>query len=230
MASIKFNGMLDARLLIRAMCLVLGIAELLASGGCGQSIEDSNPAEAARKTLAIFSSSKESRRRWVSIFGRSGAGLSPEVGEPLEDFMIRLDELQKFNASSDPAILLHSTETVLFPVIVQNVRTAVLAVGRSDGAWRYVYLEEGGSSNSLFAARDKVRREKASSLGELQSEMFVMRVPSIGLDFLGQRKDGSIVVTPQQSEFGLVQGNSLDLAEAVRLIQPVARQQNGYPI
>ncbi len=149
---------------------------------------------------------------------------SATLGTPIRQFMIRLDELQKYDSGTDPARLLHSTETLTYPVKVQDRTKSSLTVRNQNGRWESESFGGPSYARLLTETRDRLAADGSS-------ELFEVRVPALNLAFVGQQRGGQLFLAPIQDEprFKLERGKTLPAQEVLQALQPAAREHNGLP-
>lgn len=181
-------------------------------------------AEQALGTLALLVT-KENRQQMG--FDSVEEVRAATLGVPLPEFMVRLDELQKFHEGEDPSRLLHSTGRLTFPVLVQGRTRSSVTLGRGEKGWEAVSY--GGPNYIRLLAEERGRLMEKE--GRSADEYLEVRVPALNLSFLGARKEGRLFLTPlfEDPRFPLKKGATLPAEEVFKAIQPAAREHTGLP-
>ena len=133
-------------------------------------------------------------REHYSTLGFSGveqaAGAS--LGEPLVEFFVRLDSLQAFSNAKKAASLLSGGDKVMYPVLAGDATLSSIEVERGKGGWRPVAY--GGST--LAGAISQQRDQLVATTHRSPGEYFLVRIPALGLIFLGADSAGTLMLSP----------------------------------
>jgi hypothetical protein len=150
------------------------------------------------------------------------------LGEPLADYFVRLDELQRYQPGSNAAALLQRSPQFLFPIHVGEATRSSLTVARVEREWKGVAFGSPGFIRSLSA----VRSAKAAELAKAAHSFFLVRVPALQLNFVGHRQDQELLLTPTADDgrFGFKAGSTLPAAKVFETILPAAKSHDGSPI
>jgi len=115
------------------------------------------------------------------------------LGEPIQFFYVRLDQLREFKPEDDPNELLIDAKRYLYPVLVDGKLRSAVTVEMLKG--KFVAVGFGGAS--LVAEYDKVRLMKSA---DGRKEFKAVQIPSMQLNFLAHSGPGSDqVLTPLPS-------------------------------
>lgn len=146
------------------------------------------------------------------------------IGQPMLDFLIRLDELRSYHRGQDPAKLLHRTEQVVYPITFQGQTRSSITLLRKANQWRTVSF--GGSQ--LAKARSQVREAVVVQVPGGAAETFQVRIPALNAVFVGHRVNGPLMLTPviTMPDLGLQAGRTMQAREVLELVQPIAQQIN----
>jgi len=148
-------------------------------------------------------------------------------GAPVVDYMIRLDELQKYQPGQPASKLLHATGRLIYPLEVnRNPQSSVVLTFKEQG---WVVESFGATSQTKMFA--KQRRTVAEKVGRSEKELFQVRVPALQLMFVGVELDGRLSFTPlfEMSLYGLREGQSYPAEQVLEMLLPAARKHNGEP-
>lgn len=142
------------------------------------------------------------------------------IGEKLDVFMIRLDALKAapVDAPSAEKLLTSTTESVV-PVLIGGQVRSSITITRGTG----------GFEASAFGEAD------LQGLGESRPPgqgAFLVQVPALGLQFLGSREAGKLMLTPMVSDprLRLETGKAAPADDVVRQLVPLARSHDGLPM
>lgn len=146
---------------------------------------------------------------------------------PLPEFMVRLDELQKFKEGEDPSKILHSTGRLTFPLLVQGAPRSSVTLERREKGWEAVSYGAPNHIRLLAEERARLMKNEGRSAGDY----FEVKVPALNLGFVGSRKEGRLFLTPlfDVPRFQLKKGATLPAEEVFKAIQPAAREHTGLP-
>jgi hypothetical protein len=133
-------------------------------------------------------------REHYSTLGFSDAeqAAGATLGEPLVEFFVRLDSLRAYTSATKPVSLLAGGEKVMYPVLAGAATRSSIEVERAKGSWRPVAY--GGST--LAEAITRQRDQLVATSHRTPGEYFVVRVPALGLVFLGSDSAGTLMLTP----------------------------------
>ncbi len=149
------------------------------------------------------------------------------LGTPLQQFMIRLDELREYQATRPALPLLHGTDRVRFPVLAQDATRSSLTVTRQDDRWvAYAFGDA-----ALIRALAGARTEAAAREGARPEEYVEVWMPALNVVFIGRQRDGDLFLTPvtDDARFGFTRGETLAASEALRRMVEAAREHNELP-
>jgi hypothetical protein len=149
------------------------------------------------------------------------------LGEPIQDFMVRLDHLSKYQEGRDPNEILSPTNLFVFPVLVEEqVRSSIDIVGQ-EGTWEAVSF---GAPNFIGVLTNQLMAQSKAQ-GLPTHHFFVVRVAAFNLVFLGNRADKELVLTPlvDTPEFKLEAGVPVPADKAFAALAPAAEKHDGLP-
>lgn len=151
---------------------------------------------------------------------------SATLGAQLPEYMIRLDELQRFQAGQAPESLLHATERVTWLVLVNGRTRSSVTLSRGSGGWGAV----GYGAPHYSRIVDSVLALLASRPGGGGQYIEVL-VPALNTTFLGSVQAGQLFFTPVLTDqrFKFQSGSTLPAAQALLQMVPAARAHNGQP-
>ena len=135
------------------------------------------------------------------------------LGMPLDVMFVPLDQLREYSPEQSPDALLSDSRLVLYPVDVNNeVRSSVQVQGSDEG-----WTPAGFGSTTLI---------KAVTAISPSQDAFLVQVPSLGLYFVAQREDDSLMLTSLYDEprFEFSAGRPLDASQVFEAIQSAANE------
>ena len=185
------------------------------------------PPAAAEKALKTFAALLNKDNFRSLGFRELGEGQRATLGTPVEEFMIRLDELAKYTAGQEPSQLLHRTERVTVPVLAGQQPQSSLTMTRKGGDWEASGFGASNYSRLLSETRERLAKQE----GRSGAEYFEVRVPALNVSFLGAVSGGRLVFTPllKDARFGFEAGKPLAADQALLKLVPAAKEHNRQP-
>jgi hypothetical protein len=191
-------------------------------------------AVARKETQTIASDSFETFKRMVTKdnYRQMGFQTSEEIkeavlGEPILDYMVRLDELRAYETGRDPSALLHSTNHVVYPVLVNAQTRSSFTLAKTESGWTPV------SYGSPVLTRSLTKTRASSSLKTKlpESDYFRLRIPALNLYFVGYQTGGPLMLIPvfDDSRFAYEAEVALPANDVFLRLQPAAKTHNGLP-
>lgn len=163
------------------------------------------------------------------IMGFDSPGEVSEVslGEPLQEYMVRLDELQKYAPDTDPEKLLKPMGQVVYPVMTPKGPRSAIVVGESGGK---LGTQSVGAANYIRLLV-KARKGVTDTSGLPASSFFTVRVPALNVRFLGHRQDRKLLLTPilDEARFDFRAGSSIPAEKAFAAMQSESKAHDGLP-
>lgn len=183
--------------------------------------------EAAKGALQTFAALVTRENYRAMGFDSPEQVRAARMGTPVQQFMIRLDELKSYEPGADLSALLHSTETLIYPVLVQGRTHSSVTLRRQDDRWQAESFGLPKYARLLNELRDRLAAESNRS----PSEYFEVRVPALNVAFLGHTQNGRLFLTPvfDAPRFGFKRGVTLPAEEVIEAILPAAREHTGLP-
>ncbi len=127
--------------------------------------------------------------------------LEIQVGFPLREFMVRLDQLKEYRAESDPRNLLGSGNEYMFPVTVGKEVKSSFSAAKVGDKWVLVSFGSPNRTKLVMTVLNQSISEKRPV-----ASFFLVKVPALYYHFLGFREDGKIFLIP------LLDDKSLELS------------------
>ena len=149
------------------------------------------------------------------------------LGIPIQELMIRLDQLRQFSQNQSPLMILRNTDRVSVPVLLNNVTRSSVTVTKESGTWTMYSLGSPTYARSLDAlGADLSRRE-----GLAANAYFEVRVPALNVAFIGRSRGNDLFFSPvsPDSRFGFVRGQTMLARDALARMVNATRAHNGNP-
>lgn len=181
----------------------------------------------ASEALVTFSKLVTKENYKQMGFESSEEVLMAKLGQPLQDFMVRLDQLKEYQPASDPDKLLSGGNQVVYPLLVTEQVRSSITIGEINGNWKAVSF----GSPKFIKLSNTILTKSAEVTGISPSSYFVVRVPALNLVFLGYRIDNKLMLVPllDAPHFGFKAGVSMEANEVFTTILPAAREHDGLP-
>lgn len=209
----------------------LVVSSLLATLGAAQQRSDvydrsdkQGADEAAAQALRNLTALAQTNYRALG-FDSVDQARAARLGQPVGQFVIELDRLKSYQPGTEASQLLTSTQTLIYPVVVENRTRSSVTVSRRGGRWQAVSF----GNPTYVKALTEVRDRQASAPAD--SEAFEVRIPALNLMFLGHRENSKVILSPifDEARFGFRRGEALSLDDVLQKILPAAREHNGLP-
>lgn len=149
------------------------------------------------------------------------------LGEPLQIFMIPLDELKKYKQGQDVFGMLRGGNHVLYPVLVNNQIRSSVTVAEKDKRWKAVSF----GSPLIVKMLDKTRMDSREITKLPSVSYFVVEVPALNLFFIAYRDGVEMLFTPvmDDEKYGFKSGGSMPAGKVLTAIVPAAVEHDGLP-
>jgi hypothetical protein len=146
----------------------------------------------------------------------------PEVGPPMRVVHVRLDRLQAYDGYSPARSLMSEVPLVMRLVRVKGEVTSALVQSNTNGTWETVRVGDAAGAQAIDRVATVLKTRDDIDVAEL----FLVKIPGLGLDFLARRDGKTILLAPlfDAPAYGLTAAD-LRPAEAV-LGSLVAAAQN----
>jgi len=181
----------------------------------------------AQKALATFSQLVTKENYKEMGFDSTEQVRKATLGIPIQDFMVRLDWLKKYEPGSRPDKLLTATTQVIYPVLVEDQVRSSITISKTKENWQAVSF---GSSNFVKLI-SKTLTENSREAGLDSSSYFLVRVPSLNLYFLGFRSNNELMLVPLMDDKRLdfKAGVGMKAGKVFSAILPDAKAHDGLP-
>ena len=149
------------------------------------------------------------------------------LGEYLQVFMVRLDQLQTYKPGSDPNEILSGGDRVIYPVTVNGQVRSSIVVEKVKGSWNATSF---GGSNQVKILT-KVRKADSDSKKLPISSYFVVQVPALNLNFIAHRADEVLMLIPllDDPSYEFKAGVTMKGDKVFEAILPAAKAHDGLP-
>jgi len=145
------------------------------------------------------------------------------LGEPIRVFLVRLDRLKEFQATSDPRGLLTDTRQLIFPVTAGGQTRSSITVGDQNGRWAATSFGGPNLIKQLTAVRQ--------GMGPVGPSIMYVKVPSLNAYFVGSADagDAELMLTPLNDlpDSQLKRGGRVSAKDAFAALVPAARAHDG---
>jgi hypothetical protein len=149
-----------------------------------------------------------------------------QLGTPLREYIVPADELAKFTATSAPSSLLTGGLTLFYPVLVNGeLRSSVRVLARPGTQAQVIALGDTATAARLA----KIPRFSALVRERSVVSIPAVRVPALGLYFVGQVSDGKLQIASifDVPNLGLEAGRFEDAAAVFTRLAPLAAKVKG---
>jgi len=152
---------------------------------------------------------------------------SATLGEPILDYMIRLDELKKYEMDMDPGRLLKPTNQAIYPVMIGKQTRSSFSLAKIDKSWSVVAY----GSPILIRTLTKLRSVEAARSKQATGGFFSVRIPAFNLYLLGHSYHSKLMLAPvfDDSKLGLKAGEFEVANTFLQKLKPAAEEHNGLP-
>lgn len=150
-----------------------------------------------------------------------------KLGEHLQVFIVRLDQLQKYKPGSDPDKILSGGDRVIYPVTVEEQVRSSIVVEKVKEHWNATSF---GGSNQIKMLT-KMRKACSDSTSLPISSYFTVQVLALNLYFIAHRTNDVLMLTPllDDPSYGFKAGKTMLADEVFGAILPAAKRHDGLP-
>lgn len=177
--------------------------------------------EPAIQTLSRLHASFEPKLGQKLGFGSREDVQAVEVGPALRIFQVGLAALKTYDGSSAAADLLSETPLVLRLMSLRGQVKSSMLLANANGAWRTVQI--GDATRALAIA--SVTNTLTSARSVAARDLFLVKVPGLGLDFLAYRSEGSLMLAPlfDSPQYSLQAGQAVSAEQVFASLVVAAR-------
>jgi len=183
--------------------------------------------QSARSALATFSKLVDENNFRAMGFDKPDDVAAAGLGDPIREYMIGLEQVQRYQEGSDPTGIVSGGTQFTYPVTVRSRTQSSISLTGEDEKWQAI----GYGGASMITLLDSWRAH-IMEVDQLQpAEIFVLRVPALNLHFLAHYSSSRLMVTPvlDFKEFDFTAGETMSAERMLLVIQPVALKHDGSP-
>ena len=143
------------------------------------------------------------------------------LGLRFEQRPVGLAALKTYDGSSAAADLLSETPLVLRLMSLRGQVKSSMLLANANGAWRTVQI--GDATRALAIA--SVTNTLTSARSVAARDLFLVKVPGLGLDFLAYRSEGSLMLAPlfDSPQYSLQAGQAVSAEQVFASLVVAAR-------
>lgn len=163
-------------------------------------------------------------------FANPGEVREATLGDPLEEFMIRLDYLRAYEPDQR-GLVITPTRRLTYPLTVAGEQRSSLTVGQADSEggdhWDAVAFGGPNYARLLVAARQRL----AVQNDRPPDDYFEIRVPALNVSFIAYQEGDGLFLMPllEDPRFDFGSEEAIPFERALEVLQPAAREHNGLP-
>jgi hypothetical protein len=148
------------------------------------------------------------------------------LGEPMQLYIVRLDQLKQYQPGDDPEKLLHPVDQVVYPVTVKGTVVSSVSVSKVDGEW--VSTEIGQSNSAPKIANARMVGSRA--LKAEPSKAFIVSIPALNRKFVAQ-KGQQLMLVPidDDADLGFKAEAAIPASNVFEALIPEAQEHEGLP-
>jgi hypothetical protein len=185
-------------------------------------------AAAAKQSLTTLAQLAKGDSNAVRLgFTAPGDADNAELGTPLTDFLVQLDELRTWKPGSDPMRLLKPTGLVIYPVSVGGALRSSITLKKQNSEWKAVAFGAPGQTQAVGRVRASVTATERVS----GPQTFQVRIPAFNLTFVAHLSGNTLMLTPtvDTPAYGLAAGTTVAAETLFTRLQPEAERDQGLP-
>ena len=148
------------------------------------------------------------------------------LGDPLEEFMIRLDNLRAYEPDQR-GLVITPNRRLTYPLIVAGEQRSSLTVAQIGDGWDAVAFGGPNYARLLVAARQRL----AVQSDRPPDDYFEIRVPALNVGFVAYQEGDDLFLMPllEDPRFDFGSEEAIPFERALEVLQPAAREHNGLP-
>jgi hypothetical protein len=127
-----------------------------------------------------------------------GAAPSVSLGSPMQDSLIRLGELRRWDGKN-PADLIHFTGRLIYPIVTkadgEEVTQSSMTLAQTDGKWTAVEFGSVAQAKTRGEIKKELFKEKPQGPGGSEPIVFQIRVPALNVRFVASEDNGNLTLT-----------------------------------
>lgn len=181
-------------------------------------------AEKGQDTLKLLVKDDDKHAQELG-FASAAEAADTKLGNPYPIVFVELEKLKQWQPGDDPknlSDLLEPTDQVIYPLIVGNKVKSSLTVTQIGAGWRTTEWGAKERIRLLNAALDNARVAESN---------FLVTIPALNLDFLGDMTDGPFRVIPIRDDprYRLMRTESVSAKDLFIKLLPEAKAHDGNP-
>lgn len=183
-------------------------------------------AAAARQSLSTLAALSHGENATRLGFRTADEAARSDLGAPLSDFIVGLDDLRAWQPGKDPMSLLRATGLVVYPVTVGGTVRSSVTLTRQGNEWKAVSFGAPAQTLAVAGARDNVVKT-----GVAAASIFQVRIPAFNLVFIGYVTGGRLMLVPtlDVARYELTRGTPVAANTLFTRLKPLAEQDQGLP-
>jgi hypothetical protein len=183
-------------------------------------------AVAAKQSLSTLAALSHGENATRLGFRTAEEAAQSDLGAPLSDFIVGLDDLRAWQPGKDPMSLLHPTGLVVYPVTVGGAVRSSLTLVKQGNEWKAVSFGAPAQTQAVAGTRDGVARA-----GVAAASTFQVRIPAFNLVFIGYLTGGRLALAPalDVARYELTRGIPVAADTLFTRLKPFAEQDQGLP-
>ncbi|NQT93331.1 MAG: hypothetical protein HQ559_11270 [Lentisphaerae bacterium] len=209
---------------MRYLAILLGIVLAVTPAAGADKEEMARDAQGALKTMRSLVTEQTYK---LLGFDSPGEAETAKLGEPMQVFMVRLDDLREYKDGADVGDMLRGGDEYIFPVEVnRKTRASIVMMGKDR--MKAVAFGWPNRTRLLTEYRGMVaERAKVSP-----SSIFVVRIPALNRYFVAfEDEEGMLMMAPilDDAGLGVKAGEILSADRIFEALLPEAYGHDGLP-
>ena len=213
--------------MLKMMICSLSLVPFSAAVVNAQQQEMEEPTREAQEALVTFRQLINERNFQAMGFESVEQVANAALGVPMQEFMVRLDELQDYTPDRDPNSLIRETGRLTYPVLVEGRVRSSLTLENRGGVW--VQVAYGAPARTRLI--EDLRSQLANRQGREKAKYIEVSVPALKVTFVGSIDQGRLYVSPLSDDprFEFERATVLDASEAFGSMVQTAREREDVP-
>ena len=181
----------------------------------------------AQESLSTFRELVAAPNKPNIIAEGPGAAPSVTLGSPMQDSIIRLGELRRWDGKN-PTPLIHFTDRLIYPIVTRNgdqeVIQSSMTLAQTDGKWTAVEFGSVAQAQRRGELKRELFNEKSQGPGGSEPLIFQVRVPALNAKFVASEENNSLTLASMDDlpSVGLSMGQKGSAQEILRKLQEFA--------
>jgi hypothetical protein len=160
-------------------------------------------------------------------FGELGEVKEVKLDEPIQVFMVGLENLKNYETGSDPEKLIVGGNRLIYPVLVQEKTRTSIEFEKVDNDWQATAFGGSNLINQLNSVRALLMKDQNLGI----SSFFAVHIPSLNLYFMAHKSEDELILTPilEDPGYGFEKGKPMPALKVFEILLPAAKDHNGLP-